>query len=52
MYDPQTSGGLLIASPADAADAVAASLSAAGVPARRIGVVQPAVPGVHIVVRP
>jgi selenide,water dikinase len=52
MYDPQTSGGLLIASAADAADAVAASLSAAGVPARRIGVVQPAVPGVHIIVRP
>ena len=52
MYDPQTSGGLLIASAADAADAVAAQLSAAGVSARRIGVVQPAVPRVHIVVRP
>ena len=52
MYDPQTSGGLLIASAADAADAVAAQLSAAGVSARRIGVVQPALPRVHIVVRP
>jgi selenide,water dikinase len=37
LYDPQTSGGLLIASAADAADAVAAALSAAAVKAPRIG---------------
>ncbi len=35
LYDPQTSGGLLIAADAASADEVAACLSRAGVPARR-----------------
>ena len=52
LYDPQTSGGLLIASAADAADAVAAALAGAGVSSRRIGVVQSPVGGVHVIVRP
>jgi selenide,water dikinase len=51
LYDPQTSGGLLIASAADAADAVAAALAGAGVSSRRIGIVQPQVAGVHVIVR-
>jgi selenide, water dikinase len=37
LYDPQTSGGLLIAVAASKADALAASLLAAAVPAIRIG---------------
>jgi len=52
LYDPQTSGGLLIASAADAADAVAAALAEAGVPPRPIGVVESPVAGIHIIVRP
>jgi selenide,water dikinase len=40
LYDPQTSGGLLIAAAAASADAVERALQAAGVPAPRIGVVQ------------
>jgi len=52
LYDPQTSGGLLIASAADAADAVAAALAEAGVPPRRIGVVESPVAGIHVIVRP
>jgi selenide,water dikinase len=36
-YDPQTSGGLLIAVAADSADALAGALEAAGVQAARIG---------------
>jgi len=52
LYDPQTSGGLLIASAADAADAVAAALANAGVSSRRIGAVQSPVAGVHVIVRP
>jgi len=52
LYDPQTSGGLLIASAADAADAVAAALAEAGVPPRRIGVVESPVAGIHAIVRP
>jgi len=51
LYDPQTSGGLLIVSAADAADAVAAALAEAGVPPRRIGVVEPPLAGIHVVVR-
>jgi len=52
LYDPQTSGGLLIAAGGDAADRVAGALVAAGVPAYRIGTVGVARPGVHIVVHP
>jgi len=52
LYDPQTSGGLLIASAAGAADAVAAALAEAGVPPRRIGVVESPVAGIHAIVRP
>ena len=52
LYDPQTSGGLLIAASRDVADAVAQALAADGVPATRIGTVGPAQPGAFIVVRP
>ena len=52
LYDPQTSGGLLIAASERASDEVAAALAAAGVPASRIGSVTAARPGVRIVVRP
>ena len=41
LYDPQTSGGLLIAAAASAADAVERALTTAGVRAPRIGVVEP-----------
>ncbi len=40
LFDPQTSGGLLIAAPAAAAGQVEAALASAGVRASRIGVVQ------------
>jgi selenide,water dikinase len=52
LYDPQTSGGLLIAASADAAQAVGARLHGAGVHAEPVGSVRLAIPGVHIVVRP
>jgi selenide,water dikinase len=52
LYDPQTSGGLLVAAKQDAADAVGAALRDAGVRATRIGTVAAAMPGVRIVVRP
>ena len=50
LYDPQTSGGLLIAvNPASAARA-AAALAAAGVGAAEIGHVQPPIAGIRIIV--
>ena len=52
LYDPQTSGGLLIAASEPAAGRVAEALAAAGVPASRIGTVGAPRPGVHIVVHP
>ena len=52
LYDPQTSGGLLVAVAAGAAALTAAALEASGVDASRIGTVEPASPGLHIVVRP
>ncbi len=52
LYDPQTSGGLLIAASSDAADRVAKALADAGVRAARIGSVGPPQPGVQIVVQP
>ena len=51
LYDPQTSGGLLIAADGRAADAVASALDRAGVRASRIGRTQTSLPGVRVVVR-
>jgi selenide,water dikinase len=51
LYDPQTSGGLLVAAGAEAADRVAEAFDAAGVPAVRIGMVGPGKPNILIVVR-
>jgi selenide,water dikinase len=50
LYDPQTSGGLLIA--AGAGGAVEAALRLAQVLIAKLGSVVAAEPGVHIVVRP
>jgi selenide,water dikinase len=52
LYDPQTSGGLLVAADADACASVAAALIEAGVPAVRVGTVGTARRGTQIVVRP
>jgi selenide,water dikinase len=52
LYDPQTSGGLLVAVDPRSADQVADALAAAGVAAARIATAEPSRPGVHIVVRP
>ncbi len=52
LYDPQTSGGLLIAADAASADEVAVSLSRAGVPARAIGRCEAAKPGIAVRVKP
>jgi selenide, water dikinase len=52
LYDPQTSGGLLIAAARDAADEVHAQLTAAGVRAARIGGVEPRAAGVRVRVLP
>ncbi len=52
LYDPQTSGGLLIAVSGDAADRVGEALGVAGVTATRIGHVGGPVPGTRIVVLP
>jgi selenide,water dikinase len=52
LYDPQTSGGLLIAASADHADEVDASLRAAGISAPTIGSVASPAPGIHVIVRP
>jgi selenide, water dikinase len=51
LYDPQTSGGLLIAANRADAGRVAAALEAAGVAATRIGTAGAAQAGRHIVVR-
>ncbi len=51
LYDPQTSGGLLIAAAGDTAEHVAAALRGAGVRVSRIGVVLGARPDTAIVVR-
>jgi len=52
LYDPQTSGGLLVAADADACASVAAALIEASVPAVRVGTVGTARRGTQIVVRP
>jgi selenide,water dikinase len=51
LYDPQTSGGLLIAASAGAADQVEAALHAAGVASARIGVAAAPKAGTAIAVR-
>ncbi len=52
LFDPQTSGGLLVAVRQDEAERVRTALSAAGIAAVRVGAIGPAVPGAHIVVQP
>jgi selenide,water dikinase len=52
LYDPQTSGGLLVAADPASADAVGAAFEAGGVKAARIGVAGTRRAGTHIVVRP
>ncbi len=52
LYDPQTSGGLLISAAAEWSDHVAAALENAGVRAARIGRARGKTQGVHIDVRP
>ena len=50
LFDPQTSGGLLIAAAPAAAAALEARLAAAGVAASRIGSVLAEVPGSRVIV--
>jgi selenide,water dikinase len=52
LYDPQTSGGLLVAASGGSAGQVAAALEAQGVAATRVGTVEVARARIHIVVRP
>jgi selenide, water dikinase len=52
VFDPQTSGGLLIAVAREAEDTARTALVGAGVLAARIGTVEAAHPRFHIVVRP
>jgi selenide, water dikinase len=52
LFDPQTSGGLLIAAASEAADGVSAAMEQAGVRASRIGETRAPVPGIRVVVRP
>jgi len=51
LYDPQTSGGLLIAASQDAADLVGDALRAAGISGARVGRVEGPRAGIRIVVR-
>jgi selenide,water dikinase len=52
LYDPQTSGGLLVAVDPRRRDEAEQAMRAAGVAATRIGSVEPARAGVHVLVRP
>jgi selenide,water dikinase len=52
LFDPQTSGGLLVAVRSESAEQVRTALIAAGVAAVRVGSNEPAMPGTNIVVRP
>ena len=52
LFDPQTSGGLLIAAARECAEQVAAALGAAGVGVFRIGEAAAAVSGVLVVIEP
>jgi len=51
LYDPQTSGGLLVAVAASAADRAVSRLMSSRVRAWRMGEIGPAKPGVRVVVR-
>jgi selenide,water dikinase len=51
LFDPQTSGGLLVTVAPDAADRATAAFLERGVAATRVGSVVPSVPGVQIRVR-
>ena len=51
LFDPQTSGGLLVAVGSESADEVGAALTAAGVAAVRIGSVGASRPGTQVVVQ-
>jgi selenide,water dikinase len=51
LYDPQTSGGLLVAIRPDAADAAVQALSRAGVSAHAVGAVEPLETGSKVAVR-
>jgi selenide,water dikinase len=52
LYDPQTSGGLLVAVDPRRQDEAEQAMRAAGVAAIRVGSVEPARAGVHVLVRP
>jgi selenide,water dikinase len=52
LFDPQTSGGLLIAAASEAADEVAAAMERGGVRASRIGETRAPLQGIRVVVRP
>jgi selenide,water dikinase len=52
LYDPQTSGGLLIAAGADRADEVEAALRRAGVSAPRVGTAEASMAGIRVQIRP
>jgi selenide,water dikinase len=52
LYDPQTSGGLLVAVDPRRRDEAEQAMRAAGVAAIRVGSVEPARAGVHVLVRP
>jgi selenide,water dikinase len=52
LFDPQTSGGLLIAAASGSADGMAAAMERGGVRASRIGETRASVPGIRVVVRP
>jgi selenide,water dikinase len=51
LYDPQTSGGLLVAVARDAVDRMIAAFDAAGISATRIGEVRSSAGGARVVVR-
>jgi selenide,water dikinase len=52
LFDPQTSGGLLVAVRSESAEQVRTALTTAGIAAVRVGSIGPAMPGRHIEVRP
>jgi selenide, water dikinase len=52
LFDPQTSGGLLIAVPGETAGGLAAAMERSGVRAARIGEIRASMPGIRVVVRP
>jgi selenide,water dikinase len=49
LYDPQTSGGLLVAIAGSAVPAALAALSKAGVAAHQVGVIEPKTPATFAV---